>query len=196
MKFEIFIFKNVISTNDEAIKLIRKNKKKTGCVYAEFQTKGKGTHGKQWISKKGNLFSSIFFPLKKSYPKFNEFSIINSVLVCEVIKKFCKKNKVAIKWPNDVFVNGKKISGILQELITFNNTKFLVIGIGINIVSSPKINNNYKATNIFLETRVKTPIKEILNILISSYEKLFSNLGSYNYLNFKKKAGLMTLNLK
>ena len=196
MKFEIFIFKKVISTNDEAIKLIKKNKKKTGCVYAEIQTKGKGTYGKQWISKKGNLFSSIFFPLKKSYPKFNEFSIINSVIVCEAIKKFCKKNNVTIKWPNDVFVNGKKISGILQELITFNNTKFLVIGIGINVVSSPKISNNYKATNIFLETKVKTSIKEILNILISSYEKLFSNLSSYNYLNFKKKAGSMTLNLK
>ena len=171
-------------------------RKKSGFVYAESQTKGKGTHGNKWISKKGNLFSSIFFPLKKNYPQFNEFTIINSVIVYEVIKKFCKKNKVTIKWPNDVFVNGKKISGILQELITFNNNKFLIIGIGINVVSSPKIINNYKTTNIFLETRAKPPIKGIFKIIISSYEKLLLNINSYSYLNFKKKAALINLNFK
>ena len=196
MKFEIFALKNVSSTNDEAIKLIKKKKKKSGCVCAELQTKGKGTYGKRWISKKGNLFSSIFFPLKKNYPQFNEFTIINSVIVCEVIKKFCKMNQVTIKWPNDVFVNGKKISGILQEHISFNNNKFLIIGIGINVVSSPKIISKYKTTNIFLETGAKPSIKRIFKILISSYEKLLSNIDSYSYLNFKKRAALINLNFK
>jgi len=56
MKFEIFKFENVTSTNDIAINLIKKEQKETGCVYAETQTKGRGTHGKEWISDKGNLF--------------------------------------------------------------------------------------------------------------------------------------------
>ena len=84
MKFEIFKFESVTSTNDAAINLIKEEKKETGCIYADTQTKGRGTRGKEWISTQGNLFGSIFFPLKKNYPPFNEFSIINPVIISEV----------------------------------------------------------------------------------------------------------------
>ena len=102
-----------------------------------------------------------------------------------------KKKNISFKWPNDVFLNGKKICGILQELITLNSKKFLIIGIGINIVSNPNINAKYETTNIFLETRKMPSIKEIINQIIFSYEKFFLNLNSYNYNNFKKEADLM-----
>ena len=123
MKFEIFKYEKVTSTNDIAISLIKNKEKFFGYVYAKIQTKGRGTHGKEWISEQGNLFGSIFFPLKKNYPEFNEFSVINPIIISEVIKNFCKGKKVSLKWPNDVFVNKKKICGILQELITLNSKK-------------------------------------------------------------------------
>ena len=63
MKFKIFRFPSVTSTNDVAISLIEKEKKISGCVYAEIQTKGRGTYGKNWISNKGNLFISIFLKI-------------------------------------------------------------------------------------------------------------------------------------
>ena len=107
MKFKIFKFKQVKSTNDAAIRIIKKRKNEIGCVYADIQTKGRGTRGKKWISRKGNLFASIFFPLKNNYPPFNEFSIISPVLISSVIKKMCKKN-ISIKWPNDLLLNKKK----------------------------------------------------------------------------------------
>ena len=140
------------------------------------------------------MFGSIFFPLKKNYPPFNEFSIINPVIISSVIEHFCEKKNISFKWPNDVFVNGKKICGILQELITLNSKKFLIIGIGVNIISNPNINNKYQATNILLETRKKPSIKKIINLIISSYEKFFFNLNSYNYKDFKKKAEMMVSN--
>ena len=191
MKFKIFKFRNVTSTNDVAINLIKEDKKETGCIYAEIQTKGRGTRGRRWISQKGNFFGSIFFPLKNYYPPFNEFTIINPVIISGVMENFCEKKNISFKWPNDVFLNGKKICGILQELITLNSKKFLIIGIGINIVSNPNINAKYETTNIFLETRKMPSIKEIINQIIFSYEKFFLNLNSYNYNNFKKKADLM-----
>ena len=194
MKFEIFNFTSVSSTNDVAISLIEKEKKNSGCVYAETQTKGRGTHGKNWISSKGNLFISIFFHLKENYPPFNEFSVINPLIVSETIKNFCKDKKVSLKFPNDVFLNGKKICGILQETITFNKKNFLIIGIGMNVVSNPKIIDLYEATNILFETKKKPKIKEIINLIISSYKKFFIDLNSYNYASFKKKADLMVLN--
>ena len=194
MKFEIFKFESVTSTNDAAINLIKEEQKVLGCVCASVQTKGRGTHGREWISEKGNFFGSIFFPLKKHYPSFNEFSTINSIIISDVIKYFCKKGNINLKFPNDVFVNGKKICGILQELITSNDKKFLIIGIGVNILSSPNINDKYQTTNILLQTKKKPKIEEIIDLIITSYEKFFIDLNSYNYVHFKKKADLMALN--
>ena len=193
MKFEIFKFENVTSTNDVAIHLIKKGEKEIGCVYAGAQTKGRGTRGKKWVSTKGNFFGSIFFPLKNNFPPFNEFSTINSLLISDVIKHFCNRKKINLKFPNDILVNGKKICGILQEIIVSNSKKFLIIGVGINIISSPDINEKYKTTNILFETRKKPKIKEIIDLIISSYEEFFVNLDSYNYEQFKKKAELMAV---
>ena len=194
MKFEIFKFENVTSTNDVAINLIKEEQREFGCVYASIQTKGRGTHGRKWISDKGNLFSSIFFPLEDNCPPFNEFSIINPIIISDVIKHFCYKENVNLKFPNDVFVNRKKICGVLQEAITLGNRKFLIIGIGVNIVSNPDINDEYQATNILLETKKKPEIKEIIDLIITSYEKFFIDLNLYNYESLKKKAESMVLN--
>jgi BirA family biotin operon repressor/biotin-[acetyl-CoA-carboxylase] ligase len=194
MKFRIFKFESATSTNDVAINLIKEKHKEIGCIYAKKQTEGRGTYGKNWVSDEGNLFGTIFFPLKGGYPPFNEFSIINPIIISSVIENFCKKENITFKWPNDVFVNQKKICGILQELITVNSRKFLIIGIGLNIISNPKIKTKYQATNILFETKKKPSIKEMIRLIISSYEKFFFNLNSYNYKDFKKRADLMTLN--
>ena len=194
MKFEIFKFESVTSTNDVAMDLIKEKKKKFGYVHANVQTKGRGTHGREWISDKGNLFGSIFFPLKSNYPPFNEFSIINPIIISGIIENYCTNKKINLKFPNDVFVERKKICGILQELITLDDVNFLIIGIGLNIVKNPNINNKYQTTNIFLETKKKPEMNEIVNLIISSYEDFFANLNTYKYVNFMKKAESMVLN--
>tara|TARA_Y100000590_G_scaffold174961_1_gene199961 strand:- start:614 stop:1201 length:588 start_codon:yes stop_codon:yes gene_type:complete len=193
MRFKIFKFKNVTSTNDIAVDLIKIEKKEVGYVHADTQTKGRGTRGKKWISSAGNLFGTIFFPLKSNYPPFNEFAIINPLIISNVIKKFCKNKKILFKWPNDIFINEKKISGILQEVISYNKKNFLLIGIGINIASSPIIKENYQTTSIFSETKSTPLLKNIIDLIISEYEKFFFNLNKYNFNHFKKKVEQMAL---
>ena len=63
MKFKIFRYHTVNSTNEKAIELIKKKKYENGFVYALSQKKGKGSYGRKWISKKGNFFGSIFLIL-------------------------------------------------------------------------------------------------------------------------------------
>ena len=193
MEFEIFKFEKVVSSNDVAINLIKEKNKEIGCVCADIQTKGRGTHGKNWISNKGNLFMSIFFDLKNNYPPFNEFSIINPLIISDAVKYFCENKKVSLKFPNDVFLNEKKICGILQELITFKKRKFLIIGIGMNIISHPKIYNYYKATDILLETKKKQDVKKIIDFILIAYKNFFKNLHIYNYETYKKKAELISI---
>ena len=89
--------------------------------------------------------------------------------------------------------DGKKICGLLQEFIIQNERKFLIIGIGLNIVSNPNINNGYKTTNIYLETNIKPSIDEIIDLIISSYINFLVNLDKYNYENFKKKADKLSI---
>ena len=191
MRFKIFKYKSVLSTNDIAIDLIKRKKEECGCVQADIQTKGKGTQGKEWISLKGNLFGSIFFHLKKNYPTFSEFSIINPIIISKVIKFFCKEQNITLKFPNDILVNDKKICGILQELIISEDRKFLIIGVGINVIKSPSIINKYEATNILAESNKEHKTDEIIKMMILSYEKFFLNIRSFDYLSFKRKADLM-----
>jgi len=188
MEFEILKFKSVTSTNDVAINLIKEKNKLSGCICSDLQTKGRGTYGKEWISKKGNLFLTIFFPMNEKYPSFNEFSIINPIIILDIIKRYCDEKKLRLKFPNDVMYDGKKICGLLQELITSKERKFLIIGIGLNILSNPNINDGYKATNIYLETNKKPSIDRIIDLIISSYKNFLVNLDTYNYRIFKKKA--------
>jgi len=195
MKFKIFKFEKTTSTNDVAIDMIKKEKRLSGYVYSSLQKKGRGRHGNQWISQKGNLFGSLFFLLKKNYPSVKEFSVINLIIISEVIKKFCYGKKIKLKFPNDIYVSKKKICGILQEVITLQEMNFLIIGIGINVVTNPNINEKYQATNIFNESNKKPNIEEINQLIITSYEKFFNEINTYNYINFKKKAASMSENL-
>ena len=75
-----------------------------------------------------------------------------------------------------------------------DSKKFLIIGIGINIISNPKISTKHEATNIYIETKKRPSIKEVIDILINSYERFFLDLKKYNYINFKKKAESMAVN--
>ena len=81
MKFQIFRFNNLTSTNDKAIDLIKNKNIKSGFILSKNQTDGRGTQGKKWISIEGNFFGSLFFNLCKDYPPFNEFSIINPIII-------------------------------------------------------------------------------------------------------------------
>jgi len=193
MKFEIIKLKSVTSTNDVAISLIKEKNKFAGCICSDLQTKGRGTYGKKWISEKGNLFLTLFFPIDEKCPTFQEFSIINPVIILDIVKNYCDEGKLRLKFPNDIMYDEKKICGLLQEYIIQNDRKFLIIGIGLNIVSNPNINNGYKATNIYLETNIKPSIDEIIDLIISSYKNFLVNLDTYNYENFKKKADKLSI---
>ena len=190
MKIKIFKFKKVTSTNDVAIKLIKKKNKTVGCVHASEQTKGRGTYGKKWISNKGNLFASFFFPIKKNIPYFKDFIIINSFIVSRVLKNIYNIKDIKIKLPNDILIKKKKICGILQEIITFKKKEFFIVGIGLNIQSSPFI-KKYKTTNLFKETKKNIKVQEIIKLIAVAYENFFLNLNLKKYNKYKKKADLL-----
>jgi len=166
MFFKKFFYKKINSTNDTAIKKIKQNIK-AGIIITIEQKKGRGQHGKKWISKKGNFLGSIFFEINKktSLKKITKINchIIKKILVDEI------RRKITIKLPNDLFLNKKKICGILQETIFYDNNKYVIIGIGINLVKNPLI-KNYQITNILTETGLKIPILKLVKLIEKKYK--------------------------
>ena len=117
MKLKKFNFKVVNSTNDLAIKIIRNTNNKSGIIIAEKQKRGRGQFGKKWISFKGNLFISIFFPIDQIKLSLKDLTKVNCTLVKKLLSNFYN-GKISIKQPNDLLINNMKISGILQETLS------------------------------------------------------------------------------
>ena len=174
MKIKKFNFKKVYSTNKTAIKIIRNSKLNYGMVVSELQTNGKGQYGRKWISYKGNLFVSFFYNIDNINFSIKKFTKINCMLVKKLISRFYKK-KILFKSPNDLLINKKKISGILQEIIVKDDKKYLIVGIGINIIKSPNI-TNYPTTNLLEIVGKKIDYKIMVNLLKLIFEK---NLSKY-----------------
>ena len=114
------------------------------CLMANKQTNGVGRRGAKWISPEGNVYVSIL--LKNIIDLKNHFlnTAYTSNIICEVIEKNCNV-ETKIKWPNDILIKNKKVCGIISEIFNKNNETFINTGFGINIISSPVV-NDYETT--------------------------------------------------
>ena len=174
MKFKIFRFKKVKSTNSTAIRIIKNYKFNYGMVISETQNKGRGQYGKKWISYKGNLFVSFFYKIEDLSASVKQLTKINCILVRELLSKYYKK-KITFKKPNDLLINKKKICGILQESISISDKKYLVVGIGINLIKNPNI-KNYPTINLYKLTNKKVSKNKIENKLKKIFEEKLTKL--------------------
>ena len=134
----------------------------------EYQSQGKGQGGNRWISRKGNLFMTVFFEISKNLT-LKQITRLNISIIKKIISKKIKYN-VNIKLPNDILINQKKVCGILQEIIFKNNIKFLVAGIGINIISSPNV-IKYETTYLNNYSKKKINKIKLFKEIILNYEK-------------------------
>ena len=108
MKFKVFRFNKVKSTNNTAVRIIRCYKYDFGLILADVQINGRGRYGKKWVSYRGNLFVSFFYNLKNFNISVNRLTKINCLMVKKCISKYYKK-KIYFKKPNDLLVQKKKI---------------------------------------------------------------------------------------
>tara|TARA_B100001758_G_C18322584_1_gene564035 strand:- start:182 stop:754 length:573 start_codon:yes stop_codon:yes gene_type:complete len=185
MKLRLVKMKSVKSTNDTAIRLIKKNQSKPTLVTSVIQRKGRGTMGKRWISQKGNLFISIFFEINQKRINFKQFAILNAYLIKKIITKYASK-KIDIKWPNDLLIKKEKVCGILQEVIDYNNKKFLIIGVGINTNFSPIV-KRFKSTSLHNIGKKNINNNQILKDIKKVYENFINDIKKYTFLELKKK---------
>ena len=157
---EILYFRELSSTQSYLVENIRNGSKKEIAVVASIQTQGVGSRGDSWVSEEGNLFAS--FALKEEslpadLPKIS-FSVYFSWLMVEVLREL--GSEVWLKWPNDLYLGGDKVGGVITNYLK----GFLVVGVGINL----KNNGTFRGLDI--EVEIETILKNYIKKLESPKE--------------------------
>ncbi len=164
---EILRFDSLESTNETALQLIQERKLKEGTIlWALEQTKGKGHGTNSWESAKGkNLTFSIIFQ-----PTFLEISsqFVISKAISLALRDFLGlyTQGVRVKWPNDIYVNDKKIAGILIENSILNNRiEYCIAGIGLNINQKEFISDAPNPVSLLHITGYEVNLEEAMDLL-------------------------------
>lgn len=131
---EVLSYKKVDSTNDIAYELAEKGLKEGTVILAEEQKKGKGRHGRTWLSPSGGgLYFSIILRPRITPSEIPKITLLSAVAAAKAIREAAGLQAM-IKWPNDIMINHKKVCGILTEMkAEQDSVDFIVIGIGINV---------------------------------------------------------------
>ncbi len=132
-------FEEIDSTNAEAKRLAAKGDFGPVWITAKTQSQGVGRRGREWVSQRGNLFITGLYPVSGDAAFAARFSFVAALAVYEAIDYHMQAGHTQIKWPNDVLVCAQKVSGILLESGMQNDQRWIAVGIGINLVSEPKI---------------------------------------------------------
>ena len=100
---------------------------------ADRQTAGRGRQGRGWISPSGNLYASTLVRLNPGDPPAPTLALVAAVALAEAVDAFADGKALLLKWPNDLLLDGAKLSGILLE----RNGEAVVIGFGVNLAHHP-----------------------------------------------------------
>ncbi|RUM33922.1 MAG: biotin--[acetyl-CoA-carboxylase] ligase [Archaeoglobus sp.] len=127
---EFYFFDEIDSTNS-FLKRLLSDRQVVAVALALKQTAGRGRLGRRWLSDLGGLYVSISHRVRTNLSDVPKITICSGVAVCKAIRNFgCN---ATLKWPNDILLNGKKLSGILCELCGESDDLWVVIGVGVNV---------------------------------------------------------------
>jgi BirA family biotin operon repressor/biotin-[acetyl-CoA-carboxylase] ligase len=139
ISWTIELHDSIPSTQDIARGLAHLGRMEGTVVQALQQSSGRGRHGREWVSKPGNLFISLILNPACPAAQIGQLSTLISLAVTRAVQECVPASvKTHIKWPNDVMIDGEKCAGILLETeLTGSNVKWVIVGLGLNIVGAP-----------------------------------------------------------
>ncbi len=126
------------STNTIAMELAQQGAPEGTIVLAELQTGGRGRLGRAWASPRGNVYLSVILRPALPMSKAPLITLMGAVAVAAAVRAY-PGPEAGIKWPNDVLLAGKKVSGLLSELSAeTDRIRHIVLGIGVNVNMDPR----------------------------------------------------------
>jgi BirA family transcriptional regulator, biotin operon repressor / biotin---[acetyl-CoA-carboxylase] ligase len=170
-------FMQIGSTNDEAMRLAVRGTPHGTVVVAEEQTRGRGRQQRSWLSPPGGgIYFSMVFTEPLPVREAPQSTLVATLALVRVLRQGYGLHP-QIKWPNDVLLSGRKIAGILAEIQSDQDyTRFLVIGIGINVNQGARELSGpfrYPATSISMELGKPVNRSELLARFLAEFEGVY-----------------------
>lgn len=162
------------STNAEARRRAEAGETGPLWIAARRQTAGHGRRGRTWFTKEGALAATLLTTSTRSVTDSAGISFVAALAVHEMIARYAPESLVGLKWPNDVLLDGHKVSGILVEAGAMREGIWLAVGIGVNLAAAP-VHVDRPATSIAQHLRPEyrqppTP-DEALKVLAEAFER-------------------------
>ena len=171
------------STNDYAKEISKIELIDNLLIVADSQNKGKGRMGKTFFSPKNGLYFSLIIQPKLKIDEIQLITIAAAVALNQTLNDLFHINS-KIKWLNDIYIDNKKVSGILTEGVISSSEKydFIVVGIGINLESPSYLPRDIEHTFTALDkhTKLKLDKNQILINFLNNFEILIENLNTNN----------------
>jgi BirA family biotin operon repressor/biotin-[acetyl-CoA-carboxylase] ligase len=143
------------STNKDALAQASAGAPHLTLVWAKRQTKGRGRGGRVWRSGEGNVFYSLLLRPEPDWGDFNHLPYVTALAVHAALRPLTPAERsVTLKWPNDVLIDGAKVSGTLIEADNIRRVDgkltadAVIVGIGVNVIDHPTDGLIYPATNL------------------------------------------------
>ena len=182
---KLHYFKEIGSTNSQAIELAEQNASEGEVVIAESQTQGRGRLGRRWESPPwANLYFSIILRPRLAPIHAPQITLMAAVALAEAVDSFIPQSPT-IKWPNDILVNGKKLAGILTEAVcTPDRVEYVILGIGVNVnyrVDQMSRDLRRRATSLFDLTQIHVEREIVLRRLIQGLDRCYGVLEQFGF---------------
>jgi len=183
---DIHTFRELDSTNSEAMRILESGRTGIHLVVANMQTNGRGRRGRRWVSPEGEgLYISLMHPFACDVSGLQALSLVSALSVHGSLTGG-KVSGLQLKWPNDLLIGKKKLAGILLELRTFDGVTYIIFGIGVNysLGESQKAEIGRPVTDL-AEMVLDLPIREelvgiICSTLLTNIEKFIAEgFGSF-----------------
>ncbi|MFO8184480.1 MAG: biotin--[acetyl-CoA-carboxylase] ligase [Candidatus Aegiribacteria sp.] len=173
---KVVYMKTVDSTNSLAMMLAAQGAVHGTVVTADMQTSGKGRKGREWHSPPGsNLYLSMI--LRPSVPpaEASQIPVLTVIASIRALRRLVPDLTCSVKWPNDIYCGGRKISGTLCEMkAEMDSVEHVVVGTGINVNTDPsEINMPETATSLFMETGRRYCRAELAARLLEDFQSAY-----------------------
>lgn len=173
--WQIKILSKVSSTQDIVMLAAQDGDDEGYVVQAMSQTDARGRHGNQWEAPMGNIYMSILLRPECAIERAGEIAFVVAVALSNALDSYLKETHIkTLKWPNDILIDGLKISGILLESnITDGKLDGVVVGIGVNVFNSPDFAtclNNVAKEPVYVN-KVRDVILEELDKAYAQWQK-------------------------
>lgn len=187
-KTELLIYPETSSTNLVLSEKLRQNAINSGTVcVAEYQSQGRGRLGRAWVSPMAsNIYCSVAWQFNQSVPQLMGLSLVAGLAVISALEQMGAKN-VGLKWPNDIFWQGRKLGGILVEITgDALGPCDVVIGIGLNVNMPRHIKIDQAFTDLATVMQCSISRNQLIAYMITAlnnYLPRFSQQGFNGFTN-------------